>query len=178
VRQALDPEVTHALALEIVDQPIGDGADVTMRAARRDDHRVGERGLGADVEGDDLFGLGIVEARADELGQRFGVDVHGRSRSGDDGRGRSVVAHVLGIECDGQMSDLLSSTAAPNAGGTRHSRLSIPLSMPPTGPMGPTPDHTVKAPPLSSRTAGKMPPNPADIRRTGVIETCHGGARW
>jgi hypothetical protein len=104
-----------------------------MGAAGGDDHRVGQRGLGGDVDGDDVFGLGVVEAGDDEGGERGGVQV-----VRDDRRGRSERGSLLGTERDGQMSDLLSRTASPNAGGTRHSLRCPAASMSPTGPQGPT----------------------------------------
>ena len=62
--------VPKPFVLQVLDDAVGDGADMTLRAAGRDDHGVGERGLAGQVDLDRLFGLHVLEA-----GQRDGPDV-------------------------------------------------------------------------------------------------------
>jgi hypothetical protein len=49
---------------------VGQGADVTVRAAGRDDERVGDRGLALQVDTDDILGLVVVETVDDQGFQR------------------------------------------------------------------------------------------------------------
>jgi len=46
---------------------VGDGADVTVRAAGRHDHGVGDRALSLEVDVDDVLRLVVVQAFQDQL---------------------------------------------------------------------------------------------------------------
>ena len=52
--------------LQLLDQLVGDGADVTVRAAGGDHHAVGDGGLSVEIDGDDVLGLGIFELGEDD----------------------------------------------------------------------------------------------------------------
>lgn len=75
VRQALDFGAAVAGLLEGAQQVVGQGADVTVRPARRYDQAVGERGLVLEVDEDDVFGLVVVETGQDQLVQGPGRDL-------------------------------------------------------------------------------------------------------
>jgi hypothetical protein len=65
VRHALDPEVALSAGLELVDQMIGDGPDVTVRTAGSDHHAIGNGCLTVKIDCHDIFGLGIVKLGQD-----------------------------------------------------------------------------------------------------------------
>jgi hypothetical protein len=77
VRQALDPRAAAALVLEGAQQMVGQGADVPLRTAGRDDDRVGDRALVLQVDADDVLGLVFVQALQDEAfqGADAGLDL-------------------------------------------------------------------------------------------------------
>ena len=69
-RQAFDLGLAMAGVLERAHDVVGQGADVTVRTARRDDQRVGDRGLALQVDTDDILGLVVVETVDDKGLQR------------------------------------------------------------------------------------------------------------
>src|SRR5262245_17182930 len=84
-REAFDARLAHASTLDRLDQVFGDGADMAVRAARGDDHVVAEAGLALNVDGDDVFGLGVFQTGKDCLDGAFGLIVaalRGRRRHG------------------------------------------------------------------------------------------------
>jgi hypothetical protein len=60
-RQAFDLGLAMAGILQRAHDVVGQGADVTVRTARRDDQRVGDRGLALEVNADDVLSLVVVE---------------------------------------------------------------------------------------------------------------------
>ena len=58
------------LLLEGAQQVVGDGADVAVAAARGHDHGVGHGRLAAQVDGDDVLRLVVLETIQNELVQR------------------------------------------------------------------------------------------------------------
>ena len=58
---AFDVQIAVARLLQLVDELVGNGADMAVGAARGHHHVVGNRRLTIEVDGDDLLGLGIVE---------------------------------------------------------------------------------------------------------------------
>jgi hypothetical protein len=81
VRQALDTSLSVTLFLEGAQQVISHGADMTVRAARRDDKSVSHGALAFQVDENDVLGLVVVKTRQDEISE--GGDLRlgfGRSR--------------------------------------------------------------------------------------------------
>jgi len=62
LRHALDPQITETLRLEPLDQLIGNGRDMAVRAAGGDDHLIGKSALAVKIDRGDVFGLGVIEA--------------------------------------------------------------------------------------------------------------------
>ena len=62
--QAFDPRGNDARRLQGLDASavIGYGADMHGRTTRRDDHVIGERRFSTQIDGDDVLGLGFVQA--------------------------------------------------------------------------------------------------------------------
>lgn len=60
--QALHPGGAQTVALDGPTQLIGDRADMTVRTARGNDHIVPQRRFSRNVDGFDVFGLGIGQA--------------------------------------------------------------------------------------------------------------------
>ncbi len=58
---ALDGHGTDSLGLEFFDEMIGHGRDLPLRAARGDDHVIGDGGFIFEIDRNDLFGLVVVE---------------------------------------------------------------------------------------------------------------------
>ena len=58
-----------------LDDPVGDRADMNIRAAGGDDHPVGERRFARKLDRDDVFGLGVFEGVDDDLGERIDCPV-------------------------------------------------------------------------------------------------------
>ncbi len=89
---ALDPGVAVSPILHFLDEFVGDRADMPLRSARRDDHRVGERGLPDEIDGDRLLGLHLVEAFEGEGLEVVRARLTGltRSRNGSADRLRGV----------------------------------------------------------------------------------------
>lgn len=81
VRQTLNASLAVSGFLEGAQQVIRQSADVTMRAARRDDKSVSYGALAFQVDENDILGLVVVETRQNEISEgddlRFGF---GRSR--------------------------------------------------------------------------------------------------
>ena len=69
-RQAFDLGLTVTGVFQRAHDVVGQGADVTVRTARRDDQRVGDRGLAFEVDADDVLGLVVVETVDDQGLQR------------------------------------------------------------------------------------------------------------
>ena len=67
--QALDPGAAVALVLERPQQPVGQGADMAVRAAGRDDQAVGDGALVLQVDEDDVLGLVLVQSSQDQVFQ-------------------------------------------------------------------------------------------------------------
>ena len=59
---ALDPQIAETLRLEPLDELIGNGRDMAVRAAGGDDHLIGESALAVEIDRRDVFGLGVIEA--------------------------------------------------------------------------------------------------------------------
>jgi hypothetical protein len=67
MREAFDPEIALACGLELLDQLFGDGADMPVRTPGGDNHGVRNSGFAVEIDGDDLFGLGVVKLGFDNL---------------------------------------------------------------------------------------------------------------
>lgn len=68
-RQAFDLGLAMAGVLERAHDVVGQGADVTVRTARRNDQRVGDRGLALEVDADDILSLVVVQTVDDQVFQ-------------------------------------------------------------------------------------------------------------
>ncbi len=75
VGQALHTAPAIALVLEGAQQVVGQGRDVTVRAAGRDDQAVGDRALVLQVDEDDVLGLVVVQALEDQGFQLAGASL-------------------------------------------------------------------------------------------------------
>ena len=62
LRHAFDPQIAETLRLKPVDELIGNGRDMAVRAAGGDDHLIGESALAVKIDRGDVFGLGVIEA--------------------------------------------------------------------------------------------------------------------
>ena len=62
LRHAFDPQIAETLRLKPLDELIGNGRDVAVRAAGGDDHLVRESALAVKIDCGDVFGLGVIEA--------------------------------------------------------------------------------------------------------------------
>jgi len=58
---ALDAGAAIAFLFEFLDELVGDGPDMPLRAPLREDHMVADRGLASQVDAGDVLGLGGVE---------------------------------------------------------------------------------------------------------------------
>jgi hypothetical protein len=65
-RQTFDPGIAEVGVLEFADQPIADGCDMAARPAGGDNHMVAQRRFACDVDGYDVFCLGVRQAVADQ----------------------------------------------------------------------------------------------------------------
>jgi hypothetical protein len=65
MRQALDANIALAGLFQLHRQLVGDGADMAVGAAGRDDHAVSEGGFAMEVDGDDVFRLGVFKLGKD-----------------------------------------------------------------------------------------------------------------
>ena len=92
MRHAFDVKVLHAGIAELLEHVVRDRADMTVGAAGGHHHGVGDRGFAGEVDGDDVLGLHVVEAREDDAMGLLGV----RSHLGD-GFGRARRAPVREI---------------------------------------------------------------------------------
>ena len=61
-RQALDAHATESFFLQFAAQLICDRTDVSVRSAGCDDHVIANGRLAFEIDGNDIFGLGVVEA--------------------------------------------------------------------------------------------------------------------
>lgn len=59
--QPFDAREAEAGILERRNEMFGGGCDMTVRTPGRDDHEVTEAGLALNVDGNDIFGLGVIE---------------------------------------------------------------------------------------------------------------------
>jgi hypothetical protein len=75
MRQALDLGAAIAGFFQGAQQVIGQGADMAVRPARRDDQAVGERALVLQVDEDDVLRLVVVETGQNQLIQGAGRDL-------------------------------------------------------------------------------------------------------
>jgi len=62
LRHALDPQIAETFCLKPLDELIGNGRDMAVRAAGGNDHLVSERALAVKIDRGDVFGLGVIEA--------------------------------------------------------------------------------------------------------------------
>jgi hypothetical protein len=62
LRHALDPQIAETLRFKTLDQLVGNGRDMAVRAAGGDDHLIGESALAVKIDRGDVFGLGVIEA--------------------------------------------------------------------------------------------------------------------
>lgn len=92
--QTFDTGIAQSFVLQIGDQMVGNGYDMPVRASGDDDHVVSKRGFANDVNGDDIFGLGVLEACEDGVqGSGGGIDVTFRALRDNDRR------FSLGVYC-------------------------------------------------------------------------------
>jgi hypothetical protein len=84
MRQALDANIALAGLLQLHRQLVGNCADMAVGAAGRDDHAVSERGFAIEVDGDDVFRLGVFKLGKDgfQQGSLFGAFGRGRGFRG------------------------------------------------------------------------------------------------
>lgn len=71
--QALHLGAAVSRILQSTQQVIGQRRHMALRPARRDDDRIGQGRGALEIDGDDVFGLVVVELGQDQMGQRFGV---------------------------------------------------------------------------------------------------------
>src|SRR4051812_47565958 len=81
--QPLDARLAQPRILDRLQKVIGDGADMAVRAARGDNHIVAQAGLALNVDGDNVFCLGVFETGKDCLDGAGSVVV-----TAEPGRGR------------------------------------------------------------------------------------------
>ena len=65
--QALDLDIPLSGGFEPFDEMLGDGADMPLRAAARNDHLIGDRRLTGEVDRYDVFGFVVFEGVENEL---------------------------------------------------------------------------------------------------------------
>ena len=65
MRQAFDPHASDARLGEVLDEMVGDRADLPVRPARGHDHGVGDRGLAGEIDGDGVLGLQGIDSGED-----------------------------------------------------------------------------------------------------------------
>lgn len=61
--QAFDFRCNTTKILKDLEQMIGDGSDMRIGTAGGDDHGIGDRGFSMQIDGDNILGFGILEAR-------------------------------------------------------------------------------------------------------------------
>lgn len=71
-RHALNLGAAVTGILQVAEQSVRDGIDVTMGASAGDDHMIGNGGFSDNVNVCGFFSLGIIEAGEDGIQQRFG----------------------------------------------------------------------------------------------------------
>ena len=81
MRYAFDPGGNAGL-VQILDDPVGDRADMALRPAGRHDHVVADRRFISQIDGEDVLGLHIVEAGEDQTKDLLGVKTHSGDRFG------------------------------------------------------------------------------------------------
>ena len=70
--QTFDSCAAKAGLLDVIEEPIGDRTDVSMRSAGGNHHVVGEGRTPGNVDGNEFLGLGIVEAAKNHFKDRRG----------------------------------------------------------------------------------------------------------
>ena len=80
VGQTFDFDVALACLLELDRQLIGDRADMPVRAAGGNNHPVGESSLAVEIDGDDIFRLGVFKLGDNGFEERGLLGALGRSR--------------------------------------------------------------------------------------------------
>ena len=63
--QAFDARLAETGILQRLEELFGDGGDMAVRTARRDDHIVAEARFTLNVDWDDVFGLGVFQTGKD-----------------------------------------------------------------------------------------------------------------
>lgn len=58
------PQLAMTLLLQLLNELIGNGVDVPVGTPRGDNHAIGNRGLAGQINGHDVFGLGIFQLGA------------------------------------------------------------------------------------------------------------------
>jgi hypothetical protein len=81
MRNTLDPRGNAGL-VQILNDPVGDRADMTLRAARRHDHVIADRRFIPQIDGESVLRLHIVEAGEDHTKDLLGVRTHSGDRLG------------------------------------------------------------------------------------------------
>jgi hypothetical protein len=81
MRHAFDAR-HNAGFMQVFDYPVGDRPDMAVRATGRHDHVVADRGFIAQIDGEDVLGLHIVEAGEDQAEDLLGVKTHSGDRFG------------------------------------------------------------------------------------------------
>src|ERR1700692_319146 len=81
LRRAFDAG-RNAGFVQILDDPVGDRADMALRPAGRHDHVVADRGFIAKIDGEDVLGLHVVEAGEDQTEDLLCVKTHSGDRFG------------------------------------------------------------------------------------------------
>jgi hypothetical protein len=101
MRDAFDPGRWEACCAARARHPVGDRADVNVRASRGDDHQVGDGGFARQVDDDDILGFGVFEAFDQRLGE---APVERRRLGFESGRAASLRAGSgrLGLLIKGQ----------------------------------------------------------------------------
>src|SRR5690606_270925 len=67
MRQAFNADIATACRLEVVEQPIGDGADMALRSARGNDHEIAENGFADEIDRNDVLSFCLFEAFEDHF---------------------------------------------------------------------------------------------------------------
>jgi hypothetical protein len=67
LRQPLDRDATPRSALDVGAQTLGERHDLPLGTAGRDHHRIGDARFSLEIDDDDVLGLAVVEAPADDV---------------------------------------------------------------------------------------------------------------
>ena len=71
-RHPFNPCLADTAFFELLDQLIGDGADVTLGTAGGDNHVIAKRRFPCQVDADDIVSLGVLKGVGDEVGEGGG----------------------------------------------------------------------------------------------------------